>query len=395
MKSFFADHPVILTSLRWIMFIPVGLAGGIISAYVWRFFLSTGYAGSTGEVLHELRLTNGFAGNFILGPVLVIGEMAVTSFCAMFAALYIVPKSRAVVGGILIGMLLMMGVFSFIMQGSQFEFFFPFEARIRFCLEWIGLLVGSVFAIKGISSWLQDYVRDGVYNLDEAVDQSWNSLMIGKVLEKINDIERSRQFEIVKDSPFYSGLTKESQKVIANELCSLTWSGSQNEELITAILCKILEIEMRKEVCSWHLSIRQSLEIPWKTYPKGSTQRNKFEKFCKSKKIKSSSFSLGELLNIYEKLRSLLNSNDKESIAELQKSYSNQFLTFLRGSDFQNLKEPLRLFRNAMAHGNKVSERSIDLGHLIGSDSLESFFELKDHEMKQGILSIFLNRKLT
>lgn len=73
MKSFFADHPVILTSLRWIIFIPVGLAGGIISAYVWRFFLSTGYAGSAGEVLYELSLTNGFAGNFILGPVLVIG----------------------------------------------------------------------------------------------------------------------------------------------------------------------------------------------------------------------------------------------------------------------------------------------------------------------------------
>ena len=64
MKSFFANHPVILTSLRWILFIPGGIAAGIISAFIWRFFLTSNWAGNIGEVFYELRITNGFAGNF-------------------------------------------------------------------------------------------------------------------------------------------------------------------------------------------------------------------------------------------------------------------------------------------------------------------------------------------
>jgi hypothetical protein len=123
-------------------------------------------------------------------------------------------------------------VFTFIMQGSQFEFVFPFEARIRFCLKWVGILIGCVLAIKTVSNFMTDYVRDGVYNLDQAVDASWNSLMMGNVIEKISTIEKNRQLEMVKKSLFYSSLSPDSKKVVENELCSFSWSGRQNEKLI-------------------------------------------------------------------------------------------------------------------------------------------------------------------
>ena len=391
MKSFFADRPVLLATFRWILFLPGGLAAGFASAYIWRFGMNTGYAGNAGEVFYELSLTNGFAGNFFLGPVLVVGEMVITSFCGMFAALYLVPKSRAVVGGILIGMLIMMGVFTFIMQCKQFEYLFPFEARIRFCLEWVGILIGCVLAIKTVSNFMTDYVRDGVYNLDQAVEASWNSLMMGNVIEKISTIEKNRQLEMVKKSLFYSSLSPDSKKVVENELCSFSWSGRQNEKLIMAILCKILEIEMREEVCSWELSVRRSLGIDWESMSKG-TIRNKFKKFSKSKKIKNSLFSLGELLNIFNKLVALLNSDEQDFITDLKGRYSKKFLDFLESKNFSIMNEPLRLFRNAMAHGNSNSNNDITLNQIIGFHSLDAFFELENNESECGVLTIFLNR---
>ena len=54
--------------------------------------MNTGYAGNVGEAFYELSLTNGFAGNFFWGPILVVGETIITSWCGMFAALYIVLK---------------------------------------------------------------------------------------------------------------------------------------------------------------------------------------------------------------------------------------------------------------------------------------------------------------
>lgn len=285
----------------------------------------------------------------------------------------------------------MMGVFTFIMQGSQFEFVFPFEARIRFCLEWVGILIGCVLAIKTVSNFMTDYVRDGVYNLDQAVEASWNSLMMGNVIEKISTIEKNRQLEMVKKSLFYSSLSPDSKKVVENELCSFSWSGRQNEKLIMAILCKILEIEMREEVCSWELSVRRSLGIDWESMSKG-TIRNKFKKFSKSKKIKNSLFSLGELLNIFNKLVALLNSDEQDFITDLKGRYSKKFLDFLESKNFSIMNEPLRLFRNAMAHGNSNSNNDITLNQIIGFHSLDAFFELENNESECGVLTIFLNR---
>jgi hypothetical protein len=56
------------------------------------------------------------------------------------------------------------------------------------------------------------------------------------------------------------------------------------------------------------------------------------------------------------------------------------------------MNEPLRLFRNAMAHGNSNSNNDITLNQIIGFHSLDAFFELENNESECGVLTIFLNR---
>lgn len=390
MKSFFADHPVILTSLRWVLFIPIGMLAGVVSAYIWRFGMNTGYAGNAGEVFYELSLTNGFAGNFFLGPVLVVGEMVITSFCGMFAALYLVPKSRAVIGGLIIGIMLALAIFSFVSLGFQFEYLFPFEARIRFLLEWIGFFLGSFLAIKAISDWLKDYLKDGIFGIDEAIDASWHTIMIGDALAKISERQKKEQLTKVKNSRIYTLLSSPSKKILEKELSASSWTNEDYQRLNMFSLSKILEIEMLAEVNSWHLETRQALGIDWQSMDGGDVKK-RFEKFSESKKIKGIKFSLGELLNIFNKAGNLLDSQNHETNRFFRNHFSKRFIDYLTG-DFKKFREPLRKFRNDIAHGRDDSKNKITMQQLVGASSLSEYFENNHNIDSGGILPIFLNR---
>jgi len=390
MKSFFADHPVILTSLRWILFIPAGIAAGIISAFIWRFFLTSNWAGNIGEVFYELRLTNGFAGNFFYGPVLIIAENTILAFCGMFASLYLVPKSRAVIGGLIIGIMFALSIFTFVSLGFQFEYLFPFEARIRFFLEWFGFFLGSFLAIKAISDWLKDYLKDGIFGIDEAIDASWHTIMMGDALAKISERQKREQLAKVKNSRIYTLLSSPSKKILEKELCSSSWTNEDYQRLNMFSLSKILEIEMLAEINSWHLEARRALGIDWQSMDGGDVKK-KFEKFSESKKIKGIKFSLGELLNIFNKAGDLLDSQNHETNRFFRNRFSKRFIDYLTG-DFKKFREPLRKFRNDIAHGRDDSKNKITMQQLVGAPSLSEYFENNDNFDSGGIFPIFLNR---
>ena len=388
MKSFFADHPVILTSLRWVLFIPIGMLAGVASAYIWRFGMNTGYAGNAGEVFYELSLTNGFAGNFFLGPVLVVGEMVITSFCGMFAALYLVPKSRAVVGGILIGMLLMLGVLTFIMQGSQFEFVFPFEARIRFCLEWIGILIGCILAIITVSNFMTDYVRDGVYNLDQAVDASWNEILLGNVTGKISEHGISNQIDFIKKTEFYKLLSGTSKEITTEQLCSVSW---QNKTTFFQYikLCHILEVEMSKEFLSWNFEQRNSLKNILEKI-ENPLHQELYKNFILGESVDDIKLSLGNCIFLLKEFGSFIsNHNTTQKESPFFNQYNESFINWISGKDCHKEAQKIISKRNKLVHREPDGKTS-----LLGIMGVKNLLDLeKDNLKNQGFLNKFLARK--
>ena len=388
MKSFFAKHPILLAILRWTLFIPGGLASGVVSAYLWRFFLSTGYAGSAGEVFYELGLTNGFAGNLILGPILVVGEMVITAFCGMFAALYLVPKSRAVVGGILIGILLMLGAFAFIMQGSQFEYLFPWEARIRFCLEWVGVLAGCLFGIVAISNWMRDYAKDGVYDLNQAVDSSWNELFQGKVTEEVTEREIHQQKEFIRKTDFYKMLSKASKEITSNQLCSINWQ--RRTKFFQFIkLCHILEIEMIEEFLSWTFEQRSSLKRGL-LETEDLALKELYKKFALGKKTPKIKLTLGNCIYILKELGHYFAENkNNPKDCPFRNLYCDDFIDWVIDRDCHREAQKIIRTRNNLVHSAPEQEPSLTI--LVG---MENIWDLDDeNHLNKGFLIKFLNRK--
>ena len=388
MKSFFADHPVLLATFRWILFLPGGLAAGFASAYIWRFGMNSGYARNAGEVFYELSLTNGFAGNFFLGPMLVAGEMIITSFCGMFAALYLVPKSRAVVGGILIGMLLTLGVYTFIMQCKQFEYLFPFEARIRFCLEWIGILIGCILAIKTVSNFMTDYVRDGVYNLDQAVDASWNEILLGNVTGKISEHGISNQIDFIKKTEFYKLLSGTSKEITTEQLCSVSW---QNKTTFFQYikLCHILEVEMSKEFLSWNFEQRNSLKNILEKI-ENPLHQELYKNFILGESVDDIKLSLGNCIFLLKEFGSFIsNHNTTQKESPFFNQYNESFINWISTRDCHKEAQKIISKRNKLVHREPDGKTS-----LLGIMGVKNLFDLeKDNLKNQGFLNKFLSRK--
>lgn len=388
MKSFFANHPILLVILRWILFIPGGLAAGVVSAYLWRFLLSTGYAGSAGEVFYELGLTNGFAGNLIWGPILVVSEMVITAFVGMFTALYLAPKSRAVVGGILIGMMLMMAAFAFIMQGSQFEYLFPWEARIRFCLEWLGVLAGCILGIVAISNWMRDYAKDGVYDLNQAVDSSWNELFQGKITEEITEREINQQNEFIRKTDFYKTLSKASKEITSIQLCSVNWQ--RRTKFFQFIkLCHILEIEMIDEFLSWTFEQRSSLKHGL-LETEDAALKELYKKFAHGKKTPKIKLTLGNCIYILKELGHYFSENKyTANDSPFSDLYCDDFIDWVLNRDCHREAQKIIRTRNNLVHSAHEQEPSLTI--LVGVENIWKLDE-ENHE-HTGFLIKFLNRK--
>ena len=63
---------------------------------------------------------------------------------------------------------------------------------------------------------MKDYVRDGVYNIDQAVDASWNEILLGNVSGKISEYEISNQIDFIKKQSFTNYSVAHRKKLLLN-----------------------------------------------------------------------------------------------------------------------------------------------------------------------------------
>ena len=235
---------------------------------------------------------------------------------------------------------------------------------------------------------MTDYVRDGVYNLDQAVDASWNEILLGNVTGKISEHRISNQIDFIKKTEFYKLLSGTSKEITIEQLCSVGW---QNKTTFFQYikLCHILEVEMSKEFLSWNFEQRNSLKNILEKI-ENPLHQELYKNFILGESVDDIKLSLGNCIFLLKEFGSFIsNHNTTQKESPFFNQYNESFINWISTRDCHKEAQKIISKRNKLVHREPDGKTS-----LLGIMGVKNLFDLeKDNLKNQGFLNKFLSRK--